>query len=91
MKSGTQCEHLDALRRPAFIVPRTAISTQQFTTNVLSLARFKCLNYGKCNQWRLEKLEHVFLRVLKSGEGIMLIHTASFLTEWKRSKANISG
>ena len=41
MKPGTKKEHLEAMRRPSFIVPGTAISTQQLPTNVLPRAGLK--------------------------------------------------
>jgi hypothetical protein len=57
MKTWTEIEHLDALRRPSFIVLGSAIFTQQMTKNVLSRAGLKHLNHGYCNQWRVWYLE----------------------------------
>jgi hypothetical protein len=66
MKTGTNRKHLQALRCPFFIVPGSAISTQQLPNNVLPRAAARHLNQTNCKQWRLSKLEHGFTRVLKN-------------------------
>jgi hypothetical protein len=58
---------LEALKRSPFIVPGSAICTQQLTRNVLPCAGIEHLIRGNCIQWRPWVWESGFMNVLNIG------------------------